>query len=117
MERDVGVGPMKIILLKAVRNLSFFAFAALLSLPASAASCGGDFGSWLASFKREAATQGVGARGLAALDGLSPDPDVIRRDHSQGVFRQSFEQFGPHRVNPLLAPAASRLRRLKPFLD
>ena len=72
--------------------------------PALAVPCGGDFATWLAAFRRDAAAQGVSARALAALDGVtSPDPQVISLDHRQGVFRQSFEQFATHRIAERLA--------------
>ena len=82
-----------------------------------AAACGGDFGGWLAQAKQEAASRGIGARGLAALDGMTPDPAVIRKDRGQGVFRQTFEQFGPHRVAPLLNAGANKLRAMGSFFD
>ena len=60
--------------------------------PAHAAPCGGEFNAWLADFKREAASQGISQRSISsALDGVSPDPAVITRDHSQRVFTQTFE--------------------------
>jgi lytic murein transglycosylase len=43
--------------------------------------------------RQEAAAQGVSATGLAALNGLVFDPAIVRRDHGQGVFQQSFLQF------------------------
>ena len=64
-----------------------------------AATCGGDFGTFLATFRREAATQGISQRALAALDGVTaPDPQVLSLDRRQGVFRQSFAQFSGHRI-------------------
>jgi lytic murein transglycosylase len=74
---------------------------ALLALPAKAAPCqgAGAFDAWLAAFKEEAASSGVGARGLAALNGMTPDPSVVARDRGQGVFRQSFEQFSGRMVS------------------
>jgi lytic murein transglycosylase len=72
--------------------------------PALAVPCGGDFATWLSTFRREAAAQGIAPRALAALDGVtSPDPQVISLDHRQGVFRQSFEQFAGHRIAERLA--------------
>lgn len=62
--------------------------------------CGGSFEAWLDGFKREAASVGVGARGLAALDGITLDPNVIARDRHQGVFRQTFEQFSARMISP-----------------
>jgi len=70
---------------------------AALAAPADAAPrCRntGSFDAWLAGFKREAAAQGVSQRAIsAALDGVTFDPAIIRRDSGQGVFQQSFLQF------------------------
>ncbi len=96
----------------------FGAFAlALAPASAYAAACGGDFGAWLQGVKQEAPGHGVGPRGLAALDGLTADPAVISKDRGQGVFRQTFEQFGPHRVAPLLGAGANKLRAMGSFFD
>ena len=75
--------------------------AALMAGAAVAAPCqgAGGFDSWLANLKQEAASQGISPRGLAALNGITPDPSVLARDHGQGVFRQSFEQFSGRMVN------------------
>src|SRR4051812_46463551 len=69
----------------------------LTASPAVAASCGGDFETFISTFRREAAQQGVSPRALAALDGVTPNPQVISLDHRQGAFGQSFEQFSGHR--------------------
>jgi lytic murein transglycosylase len=62
--------------------------------PASAANCQTQgFERWLDGVRQEAAAQGVSATGLAALNGLVFDPAIVRRDHGQGVFQQSFLQF------------------------
>jgi lytic murein transglycosylase len=103
-------------------RFDFRAMAATLALFAApgighAAPCGGDFGAWMDGLKKEAAAQGVGPRGLAALDGLAPDPAVLGRDRSQGVFNQTFEQFAPKRVTPLLTPGANKLRAFGSFFD
>jgi len=87
---------------------------ALMAGAASAAPCqgAGSYDSWLASLKQEAASQGVGARGLAALNGITPDPSVISRDRGQGVFRQSFEQFSGRMVSKYrLTRGASLIRQ------
>jgi lytic murein transglycosylase len=84
------------------------------SVTASAAPCGsGSFESWLESFKREAAAQGISQRTIAsALSGVSYDPGILARDHAQGVFRQSFEQFAGRMVSAeRLQKGASLLRR------
>ncbi|MGH6725033.1 MAG: lytic murein transglycosylase [Pseudolabrys sp.] len=71
------------------------------AVPALAAQCNhqGGFNAFLAEFKREAATQGISKRGLAALDGLSLDDKVLAADRRQGVFRQSFEQFSGRMIS------------------
>src|ERR1700694_4138959 len=85
-----------------------------LSSSASAVPCdSGSFESWLESFKREAAAQGISQRTIAsALGGVSYDPGIVARDHAQGVFRQSFEQFAGRMVSAeRLQKGASLLRR------
>ena len=76
------------------------AFAA----PADAAPCGGDFSNWLQGVKQEAAGKGISQATIqSALGGVSYDPGIIARDHAQGVFRQSFEQFSGRMVPPRMA--------------
>ncbi len=73
---------------------------------ADTAPCGGDFGAWLQGVKQEAAAQGISQRTIqSALAGVTYDPTIIARDHAQGVFRQSFEQFSGRMVPPRLARA------------
>jgi lytic murein transglycosylase len=77
---------------------------AIFASPAIAVPCGGDFATFLSTFRREAAAQGISPRALAALDGVSsPDPQVISLDRRQGVFHQSFAQFANHRIAEHLA--------------
>lgn len=92
---------------------------ALATVPSlsRAATCGGDFGAWMQAAKQEAQGKAISAKGLAALDGVTPDPAVLSRDRNQGVFNQTFEQFGPKRVTPLLNPGANKMRALGSFLD
>jgi len=87
--------------------------ASLVSIPASAAECGGDFQTWLAGFEREAAAQGISQHTItSALAGVAPDPNVISRDRRQGVFRQSFEQFSGRMVSAdRLGKGAALLKR------
>jgi lytic murein transglycosylase len=67
---------------------------AAMAGPALAANCQTQsFERWLEGVRQEAAAQGVSATGLAALNGLVFDPAIVRRDHGQGVFQQSFLQF------------------------
>jgi lytic murein transglycosylase len=74
------------------------------------APCGGDFGAWLQGVKTEAAAQGISQRAIqSGLGGITYDPAVIARDHAQGVFRQSFEQFSGRMIPPRLARGAKLL--------
>jgi len=79
---------------------------ALTAIPGAAmaaAPCDGDFDSWLAGVKQEAAGQGISAGTVqSALGGIAYDRSIIARDHAQGVFHQSFEQFSGRMVPPRL---------------
>ncbi|HTP90642.1 MAG TPA: lytic murein transglycosylase [Xanthobacteraceae bacterium] len=91
----------------------------VLAAPAKAdAPCGGDFGAWLQAFRQEAATKGISQRTIqSALGGITYDPSVIARDHAQGVFRQSFEQFSGRMVPPRLARASLLLKQYGSIFD
>jgi lytic murein transglycosylase len=79
---------------------------------AAAAPCGGDFGAWLEAFEQEAAAQGISQRTIqSSLGGVTYDSTVVARDHAQGVFRQSFEQFSGRMVPPRLARATRLLQQ------
>lgn len=54
----------------------------------------GSFDVWMADFKKEALSKGITQRTIsAALNGITFDPAIIRRDSGQKVFQQSFLQF------------------------
>ena len=94
------------------RMFAAIAVSLLLSLPAQAAQCGGDFGTFIASMSREAAAKGI-SQGVirAAFAGVTQDRAVIAFDHRQrGTFRKSFESYAASRVS------ASRIRRGKQML-
>lgn len=79
-------------------QIRWVAFAAMLlvAAPALAASCRNTagFDRWLEAFRQEAAAEGISRSTIAsALDGMAFDPEIVRRDHGQGVFQQSFLQF------------------------
>jgi lytic murein transglycosylase len=93
------------------------ALACALADGAAAAQCGGEFSDFLATFRREAAAQGLSPRALAALDGLTPNPQVIALDHRQGVFHQSFEQFATHRIAERLAKGRRMMQAYAPVLQ
>lgn len=77
--------------------MSLFGFAGT----ASAAKCGGDFGTWLAAFEKQALAAGISQGTLkAALSGVSPSAAILNLDRKQGYFKQSFEKYRAKRVTP-----------------
>jgi len=83
----------------------------LLSLPAQAAQCGGDFRSFLGAMAADARAAGIGQRTIeTAFAGVTPDPAVIAFDHRQhGTFTMSFERYTATRVIPARINRAKRL--------
>jgi len=69
--------------------------------PSLAAQCNhpGGFAAFISTFKKEAAAQGISRRGLSALDGVAPDPNVLAADRRQHVFKQTFEQFSGRMIS------------------
>ena len=105
-----------------MRLLTLICFAAALAamaMPARAAApCGGDFGAWLQGVKAEAAADGISQRAIqSALAGVTYDPTIIARDHAQGVFKQSFEQFSGRMVPPRLQRARKLLQQYAPVFS
>jgi len=66
-----------------------------------AAQCNakGGFPAFVTEFKKEAAQSGISQRGLAALDGVTLDQQVLAADRKPGVFKQSFEQFSGRMIS------------------
>ena len=91
----------------------------LTAAPALAAQCNppGGFTAFLGEIKKEAAAQGISARGLVALDGLTIDDKVLAADRRQGVFKQSFEQFSGRMISQdRLVKGAKHMRDLNAAL-
>ena len=79
--------------------------------PARAVECGGDFNAFLSEFSREAAAQKISQQTIqSAFAGLTPDPRVIQLDRRQGVFKQTFEEFGPPRIAQRMARARTMMQ-------
>ncbi|MEQ9244861.1 MAG: lytic murein transglycosylase, partial [Nitratireductor sp.] len=76
---------------------ALFAFG--LAGSALAQQCGGDFNAWREAVRQDAAADGVGERGLSALNGASIDQKVLERDRAQGVFNQTFAEFANRMIN------------------
>ena len=78
----------------------------------AAAPCGNTsagFETWVADFKKQAASQGISARAISSgLDGVSYDPNIIRLDRGQRSFKLSFEQFYARRVSSSLLSRAKQ---------
>lgn len=56
------------------------------------------FAAWLDGVKAEATAQGVSPTAADSLDGITFAPEIVARDHAQGVFNQSFLQFAGRMV-------------------
>jgi len=82
------------------------------------APCGGDFGTWLAGVRQQAAGQGITQATIqSALGDVAFDPAVLARDHAQGVFHQSFEQFSGRMVPPRLNRGRKLLQQYAPLFE
>ncbi len=95
------------------RSLALLFAACLLSVPAQAAQCGGDFNVFIAAMAREAQGAGVSRAIIErAFAGLAPDPAVLAFDRRQrGTFRKSFEDYARTRVIP------ARLKRARTLMQ
>jgi len=86
---------------KTALKWAVIAFGAVLAGPALSATCHntGSYEAWLTAFKKEAAAQGISPRVIAeASPSLTFDPAIVRRDHGQSVFNQTFLQFSDRMV-------------------
>ena len=92
---------------KTVLKVAAVALGAVLAGPALAASCQNtsSYEAWLAQFKKDAAAQGISSKVIAdASPSLTFDPVIIRRDHGQAVFNQTFLQFSDRMVGGARIP-------------
>jgi lytic murein transglycosylase len=80
-----------------MRRLAVGALALMVGTGAAwGASCGKSakgFEGFVKAFRQEAAAQGVGKRGQSALDGVSYQPGIIKKDRAQSVFSVNFLDF------------------------
>ncbi len=77
-------------------KLTAAAIGALWAGQAFAATCHntGSYERWLDAFKKEAIAQGISAKVIAdASPQMTFDPAIVKRDHGQSVFQQTFIQF------------------------
>src|SRR3954452_20733481 len=83
-------------------HLAVFFGALLVTSPALAARCGGDFNSFVASMSSEAQAAGISPAVISsALGGVTENAAVLSFDRRQhGTFKKSFEQYVSTRVGP-----------------
>ena len=95
------------------RSLFTLFLILLLSLPAHAAQCGGDFRGFLGQMAADARSAGITQATIdRAFAGVTPDPAVLAFDHRQhGTFTMSFERYASTRVIPARIARAKRLMR------
>jgi lytic murein transglycosylase len=80
---------------------------ALWTAPVLAATCQntGSYEHWLEQFRQEAAIQGISPKIIAAaLPRMTFDLAIIKRDHGQAVFNQTFLQFSDRMVGGARIP-------------
>src|ERR1700733_11108820 len=114
VRKGMGMKPRAAILACVVLCLGGFTAPALAAPP----PCGGDFGAWLDGVKQEAAGAGI-PQGViqSALADVTYDPAISARDHAQGVFPQTFEQFSGRMVPPRLSRGAKVLEKYAPVFS
>src|SRR5947209_15182930 len=85
-----------------LRSLAVLVCALFAAMPAAAAQCGGDFGTFLAAMAHEAEAAGI-SRGIVDREfaGVTLDGAVLAFDRRQrNTFRKSFEEYAATRVVP-----------------
>jgi lytic murein transglycosylase len=89
--------------------------------PPPPASCRNtaQFDRWLAAFRQEAAKQGISQRTIqSALDGITLDESVIRRDRGQAFFAQSFLDFQAKlATGNRITSARNQIAKHRPLFD
>src|SRR5262245_7657548 len=94
-----------------LRPLAIMLCTGFLAAPAAAATCGGDFNTFLSAMGREAQAAGISRAVIdSAFAGVTLDPAVLSFDRRQrGTFRKRFEEYAATRVT---APRLNRARQL-----
>ncbi len=103
-----------------LRPLTALIFSLLLTAPALAAKCGGDFNTFIAAISRDAASAGVSRSVIdSALTGVTVDQTVLDFDRRQRyTFRKSFEDYAKTRVIPArIKRAQGLMQRHAPLLS
>ena len=107
---------------KTALKLALVLFGAVFAGPALAATCvntNGSFENWLAAFKKDALAQGISAKVIAdASPHMTFDPAIIKRDHGQAVFSQTFLQFSDRMVGgPRIPNGQAKIKQHAALFD
>jgi len=97
-----------------LRCAALAALFGLISSGAEAARCGNNssgFERWKKDFAAEAAGNGIGRKGLAALGATRYSVGTIRADRGQKSFKLSLNQFMAKRGGPAIASRGKSLKR------
>ncbi len=92
---------------KTALKLAAVVAGVLWASQALAATCHntGSYEHWLEQFKKDALAQGISAKVIAAASpSMTFDPAIVRRDHGQSVFNQTFLQFSDRMVGGARIP-------------
>ncbi|WP_406721406.1 lytic murein transglycosylase [Thioclava litoralis] len=74
--------------------ISFLVVSSVAAAPLSAAGCGGNFTTFLSTLTLELQAEGLSdSQAKAFLHGARIDPEVLKADRAQGVFRLDFDDF------------------------
>ena len=107
---------------KSALKLALVLLGSLMAGPVVAATCvntNGSYESWLAAFKKDAAAQGISPRVIAeASPHMTFDPAIIKRDHGQQVFSQTFLQFSDRMVGgPRIPNGQAKIKQHAALFD
>jgi len=107
---------------KSALKLALVLLGSLMAGPVLAATCvntNGSYESWLAAFKKDAAAQGISPRVIAeASPHMTFDPAIIKRDHGQQVFSQTFLQFSDRMVGgPRIPNGQAKIKQHAALFD
>jgi lytic murein transglycosylase len=107
---------------KSALILAAVAWGAVLAGPVMAATCvntNGSYESWLAAFKKDAAATGISAKVIAdATPHMTFDPGIIKRDHGQSVFQQTFIQFSDRMIGgPRIPNGQAKIKQHAALFD
>src|SRR5476649_2175492 len=103
-------------------KLALVLTGSLMAGPVLAATCvntNGSFESWLATFKKDAAAAGISSKVIAeASPHMTFDPAIIKRDHGQQVFSQTFLQFSDRMVGgPRIPNGQAKIKQHAALFD